>query len=219
MANPFKRIDMFAALDDQALDKLQRVAAPVRYTDGAFILWEGQADAPVLFLSSGAARVFRTNPDGREQNLILLSAGAGINLPTAFAAEATAPASAVAVGEVELLSIPLDAFRRVASETPSIALAVLSDLATKLRHLAQLTHDLSLHSVRGRLAQFLLNQVDAVDDSPVRWTHEAIAAQIGTVREVVSRTMRAFVKEGMIKMNRQRIQIINLTALRETARD
>ena len=47
----------------------------------------------------------------------------------------------------------------------------------------------------------------------MRWTHQEIANQIGTVREVVSRTMRAFVKEGLIKLDRHRIVILDRDAL------
>jgi CRP/FNR family transcriptional regulator len=107
-------------------------------------------------------------------------------------------------------------FRRVASETPAIALAVLDDFSAKLRHLADLTHDLSLRSVRGRLARFLLAQAQ-VEDAPLRWTQEEIAAQIGTVREVVSRMLRALIRDGLIQMERQRIAILDPEALEAEA--
>ncbi|MEA3396118.1 MAG: helix-turn-helix domain-containing protein [Chloroflexota bacterium] len=51
----------------------------------------------------------------------------------------------------------------------------------------------------------------------MRWTQEEIAAQLGTVREVVSRTLRAFVKEGVIKMERQHISVLDLEALERAA--
>ena len=172
---------------------------------------EGGADAPVFFVLSGTVRAFRTNPDGREQTLIHLQAGEAFNVPAAFAGDSSAPASAVAVGPVRLLAIPLLDFRRVASETPPIALAVLDDFSAKLRHLADLTYDLSLRSVRGRLARFLLAQAQV--DAPLRWTQEEIAAQIGTVREVVSRMLRALVRDGLIQMERQRIAILDPEAL------
>jgi CRP/FNR family transcriptional regulator len=91
-------------------------------------------------------------------------------------------------------------------------------MAIKVHHLTGLTHDLGLLSVRARLAGFLLShgQSQAGAPSPsahVRWTHQEIAAQIGTVREVVSRTMRAFVREGMIGLERHRILVLDREAL------
>ncbi len=206
-----KTVALCAALPECALERLAGAARPIAYQDGQLIVIEGDAGAPVFFVMEGAVRAFRTNLDGREQNLIHLSAGEAFNMPAAFAPGQIAPISAAAVGPTRLLCIAQADFRRITSQTPDIALAVLRDFSTKLVHLTNLTHDLSLRSVRGRLAQFLLAQAQS-GDAP-RWTHEAIAAQIGTVREVVSRTMRAFVREGLIEINRQQITIRDPQAL------
>jgi CRP/FNR family transcriptional regulator len=132
---------------------------------------------------------------------------------------AGAPASAASVGETTLMAIATRDFRRVVSETPEIALAVLGDLAHRLRYMTELAYDLSLRNVRERLAHFLLKQATATDSETPPWTQEEIAMQIGTVREVVSRTLRAFVKEGLIAMRRQRIEIVDQQALAMEAKD
>jgi CRP/FNR family transcriptional regulator len=123
----------------------------------------------------------------------------------------------VAVGPVELLSISCSDFSRIVGETPEIAQAVLRDFSQKLIHLTNLTHDLGLRTVRARLARFLLGHGSAEGGPPVRWTHQEIAAQIGTVREVVSRTMRSFVKEGLIRVERHRILVVDREALEAEA--
>jgi len=87
----------------------------------------------------------------------------------------------------------------------------LQELSDCGRHLGGLAYDLSLRSVRGRLARFLLMQANS--PSSARWTHEQIAMQIGTVREVVSRTMLAFVKEGLVRLERGRIVIADAERL------
>jgi CRP-like cAMP-binding protein len=86
-------------------------------------------------------------------------------------------------------------------------LAVLEDLSEKLYHLTDLVHDVSLRTVRGRLAKFLLAQAQGGGD--VQWTHEQIAMQLGTRREVVSRALRAFLVEGLIQTDRQRILVLD----------
>lgn len=213
----FKHISLFAQLEPAALDKLAAAASQATFADGQLVMLEGDVDAPAFFVVEGTVRAFRTNLDGREQTVIYLKPGAAFNMPAAFSAQHSAPASAIAVGEVRLLCIPLQDFRRVVSETPDIALAVLGDFASKLYHLTDLTHNLGLRSVRARLARFLLEQAQVEQGDPVSWTQEQIAAQIGTVREVVSRTMRAFVKEGLIEMARQHISVLDPDALaRET---
>ena len=210
-----QRIRLFAALAPAARKKLQAVAYTATYVAGQLILGEGELDTPVFFVLEGLVRVYRTGADGREQTLLHVEPGEAFNLPTAFAHDPSAPASAVAVSDARLLAIPAAELRRVAAETPEIALALLADLSDRLRHLSDLAHDLSLRSVRGRLARFLLAQ--AQNPTPTRWTHEQIAAQIGSVREVVSRTLRSFVKEGLIGLQRQRIVVLDPEALRAEA--
>ena len=208
-----ERIKLFAGLSPSARDRLAAAASLRSYTDGQIILLEGDQGSPVFFVLQGAVRAFRTNLDGREQTLIHLGPGAAFNMPAAFAAGAGVPSSAVAVGPVELLSISRSDFSRIVAETPEIAQAVLRDFSHKLIHLTNLTHDLGLRSVRARLARFLLGHGVAEGGPPVRWTHQEIAAQIGTVREVVSRTMRSFVREGLIRVERHRILVVDRVAL------
>jgi CRP/FNR family transcriptional regulator len=180
----------------------------------------------------GAVRVYRTSVDGREQTLIRLGPGAAFNMPAAFlgacvegasapstqATQGDAPASAAALTSVELSVISRTDFCRTVVSTPELALVVLRDLASRVHHLTDLTRDLGLLTVRARLASFLLSHGQPPEGAPrpgvqVRWTHHEIAAQIGTVREVVSRTMRVFVKDGLIKLERHRIVVLNREAL------
>jgi CRP/FNR family transcriptional regulator len=202
-------LEMFADLSPVALRQLDAVTTPQTYADGQLIILEGESEAPVFFVVAGTVRAFRTNLDGREQTLIYLKPGTAFNMPVAFARDHSAPASAVAVGPVELLRIARRDFRRVVSETPEVALAVLRDFSDKLRHFTEMTHDLSLRSVRGRLARFLLTHAATAEDEPIRWTQEEIAARVGTVREVVSRTLRDFIKAGLIQTERQRITVLD----------
>jgi CRP/FNR family transcriptional regulator len=216
-ARGVERIRLFAGLGPAAQGALSAVAVSRTYAEGQIVLLEGDVDSPVLFVLQGTVRVYRTNLDGREQNLIHLHAGDAFNIPAAFAGGGSTHASAVAVGAVSLLSVDRAAFRRIVSETPEIALAVLRDLSQKLYHLTDLTHDLGLRTVRGRLARFLLKHAQAEGASPARWTHVEIASQIGTVREVVSRTLRAFVAQGLIEVQRHRIVVLDEAELAREA--
>lgn len=217
IAPELERITLFAGLSPAAKRWIPTVAALRTYEDGQLILLEGSRELPVFFVLSGTVRVFRTSLEGREQNLIHLQAGDALNMPAAFAEPGDAPASAMARGHTELISIPRAEFRRIVSQTPEIALAVLRDLSQKLYHLTELSRDLGLRTVRSRLARFLLQHVQQADDAPIRWTHQEIAAQIGTVREVVSRTLRSFVDDGLVEMQRHRIVVRDPEALRHEA--
>jgi len=76
--------------------------------------------------------------------------------------------------------------------------------------------DLSLHTVRGRLARFLLEQAET-DETTRRWTQEEIAAHLGTVRDMVGRTLRAFADAGLVRMERQRIMLLDREGLEAEA--
>ena len=208
---------LFANLDREAQEALAAVAVSRSLEGGQVVMLEGDDDTPVFFVLQGAVRVFRTNLDGREQTLIRLGEGDAFNMPGAFTGQTT-HASAVAVEPTRLIAVARDDFCRVATETPQIARAVLRDLSLKLGHLTDLSHDLGLRSVRARLARFLLaHGQQSQEETPVRWTHEAIASQIGTVREVVSRTLRGFVRDGLVEMRRHQIVVCDAEALAEEA--
>jgi CRP/FNR family cyclic AMP-dependent transcriptional regulator len=214
--NDLASIDLLADLSPASLKALAQAAHPRVCSDGEMIMLQGDMEAPIFFVLQGTVRVFRTNLDGREQILIHLEPGQGFNMPAAFSSTPAAPASAIAVGEVRMICISPQDLRR-ASQDPEFALALLRDFADKLVHLTELAYDLSLRSVRGRLAQFLLSEMQGGSAAAVRWTHQEIAARIGSVREVVSRTLRSFVREGLIQVERHRIIIVDHQALAREA--
>ncbi len=207
----------FGGLDAQALKAVGDISRTRRLADGALILLEGDAAAPVYFVLEGAVRVYRTSPEGREQTLIYLQAGEALNLPGAFARRWSVPASAEAVGAVELVANSADDLRRVTLEHPEVGMALLSMLAERVQHLSLMVYDLGLLSVRARLARFLLSERAEQRATPVRWTHAEIAARVGTVRVVISRTLSAMASEGLIRLDRQRIEIIDPVALARAA--
>jgi CRP/FNR family transcriptional regulator len=217
-AMEIRQVSIFKYLSPKGLDLLAGVSEIRTFPSEEYILFEGDPEVPFYAVLSGSVRIFRVGMDGREQNLTYLKPGDAFNLPSLFEEPQTAAATAVAVGETRLLRIAAEDFLRLAAEDPEIAFAVIRDLSRKLHHLTALSHNLSLRSVRGRLARFLLNEAQSPELTE-KWTHEKIAAQIGTVREVVSRTLRAFVREGLIEMNRQKISILDPETLRETSEE
>lgn len=210
------QLQLFAGVSPAARQLLAQVARLVVYQPGQVIMVEDDRESPVFFVHEGAVRVFRNNADGREQTIIHLRVDDVFNMPAAFAHNHNSPASAIALGHVRLIEISQPDFRWVVSENAEIALIVLRDLSDKLRYFVDLTHDLSLRSVRARLARFLLRQADLQGRLP-RQTHEELAAQIGTAREVVSRTMRVFINESLIEVHPRTIIILNPSALKREA--
>ena len=213
MQEVLKQFDIFSGLSSESLDDFVRSMVLGKYSPGEMIVMEGDPEEAVYFITSGAVRVFKTNLEGREQTLIHLGMGEIFNLPTAFTTSHDTPASAVAIDDASALRIAQEDLRRLVVQSPEIALAVLGNLSEKLHHLTGLVHDVSLRSVRGRLAGFLVKQSRGEIAGKNKWTQEQIATHIGTTREVVSRALRAFIRDGLIKRERQRISVIDVERL------
>lgn len=214
MLDELRKIDIFKDLPLPVLEKILSVARVQEIPASGILFQEQDVDVPVYFVLKGAVRVFRTSAGGREQNLTVLYPGDAFNLSVAFFPQGFSPASAVAVGAVRLMRISRDVFPKIVLGSPELSLAVLRELSIKLGQLTELVYDLSLRDVRSRLAKFLLTQHGLPGES-IRWTHDRIAAQIGTSREVVSRLLRVFIQEAWIRMDRHRIIIADEDALKE----
>ena len=207
----------FQQLSPSALKQIIDVAICRSFPAEDHLFFQEEPKPPVLFVHSGQVRVYRINPNGREQTLLIASPGESINLPLVFASQHQAHANAICLTECVLISISQGDFFKIVSTNNEIALWVLGNISEKIRNLVELSHDLSLLSVRSRLAKFLLEQVNQNETSGLRWTQEDIANQIGTVREIVSRNLRQFTNEGVITFERHDIQIADLARLQEIA--
>lgn len=128
-----------------------------------------------------------------------------------------------------------DRFRQVMADCPQIAAYALRALAARQRKLIQMVEAHSLHSVRARLAAYLL-QIATVQTGQSQMeqsqnekllgepcfcefelseTNEEIASRIGTVREVVSRTLHSFKDAGVLRLNGRMVCICDPAALRQ----
>ena len=104
--------------------------------------------------------------------------------------------------------------------SPALSKAVIENLASRARHLVSLVEDLSLRTVVGRLAKLLLEQAaEEVDLEGVTrgLTHAQMAVRLGTVREVITRSLHKLEDEGIIKIERHRIIILDREALEDKA--
>lgn len=213
-----RKITLFTSLPARTLDRIAEVVCPQHVLAGKQILLAGDLCTTVYFVAAGTVRVYQLSVEGREQVLVHLGPGQTLNVvPALLETEAARNlSSAEALTDVMLYAIPRADFLRLLDRCPELATAVLRNFAARLAHLTDLVADLSLRTVRARLARFLLEQSDA--KAPVRWTHAEIAARIGSVRVIVSRTLRDFAAEGILNVRRQRITVADRDALiREAA--
>ena len=206
------RLSFFAQLDDEALLEIGSYIQERVFSPRQVILLEGEPCQVVYFVVEGLVRTRRLSLDGREQVLAYLGPGEPFNLVPALDRD-TNLASVDAVTEAVLYSIPCQRFHLIMHDYHQVSLAVMGYLATEVRRLSDMVEDLALHTVRARLARFLLAHAEETQGTQRRWTQEQIAAQIGTVREMVGRTLRAFSDAGLIRRHRGQIIVIDYDGL------
>lgn len=101
---------------------------------------------------------------------------------------------------------------------PTLARVIIQNLAERVLHLLRLVEDLSLRSVEARLARLLLTQAMADLVQRRRWTTQAeLAAQLGTVPDVLNRALRNLVEAGLIQVERHQIRILDRQGLETSA--
>lgn len=210
-----RRIPLFAGLADAEIDFLVRRATPRRFAAGEMIFSEGEPCRGLYVIESGQIKVFKSSPDGREQVLLLNGPGTSVAELPVFDG-GSYPASASAVAESVLLEVRKEDIRQLCLEHPEVALKILGVVGARLRHLVEMIEELSFTTVRQRLAALLLRQAESHGkhtpkgvEFDLPWTHQELAAQIGTVRELVSRNLSRFQAAGLIQMEGRRVTVTN----------
>ncbi|MGH9473353.1 MAG: Crp/Fnr family transcriptional regulator [Terriglobales bacterium] len=192
-----RQIPLFRGLDGPSLQALAALARPCEFEPGAMLFREGDTCGGVYVLLGGEVRIFKASAGGRELTLHRQSAPATM-AEVPLVDGGPYPASVEAIRAVEALFLPRAGFLSVCRQQPQVALAALELFARRLRTLVALLEAVTFGGVRQRLARLLLERAPA---GPMVATHQALALELGTVREVVSRNLSRFQDEGLIQMH------------------
>lgn len=214
-----RSISYLSGLDEATLKALARVAVRRRYDAGQMIFVEGEPCAGLFIVERGRVKIFKLSPGGREQILHIFGAGEGFN-DVAVLDGGPNPVNVMALEPTSVLVIDRPSMVDLLERYPALSRAVIENLASRARHLVSLVEDLSLRTVVGRLAKLLLEQASGEVDLerfPQGLTHAQMAARLGTVREVITRSLHKLEDEGIIKIERHRIAILDREALEDKA--
>ena len=212
-----RQVPYFAGLPQPVLAALAAACIERRVSRGQLIFLEGEACTGLHIVGSGEIKIFKLSPQGREQILHRLGPGDTFNV-VAVLDGGPNPASAAAITDALLWVIMRDEMQRLAQAYPVLAWALIESIARRARHLVAMVEDLSLRSVKSRLARLLLNEAERADkagelDRSQMVTQSEMAARLGTVREMIGRALRELADEGLIKFDRHRIVILDQEAL------
>jgi len=210
-----KATPLFSALTEPETLALAARTRTRSYAPGELLFSEGDPCAGLFLIFSGKVRIFKVSANGREHVLAIESPGSSIAELPVFDG-GPYPASASAVEASGLLFISRDDFRAICVEHPEIALKVLQVVGGRLRRLVGIIEELSFTTVRHRLISWILRRAKA-DGRPsdrgvtitLGATHQELASQIGTVRELVSRNVARLQAQGFIEMHGQELTILD----------
>jgi CRP/FNR family transcriptional regulator len=172
----------------------------------------------LFIVEQGIVKISRVSLEGREFIMHMNEPGATFNDVSTLDGGSN-PANATAHTDAVVWRISRPELKRLAFIYPDLAWALIEDLAARARVAVGLVHDLAMRSVRGRLARLLLEEAESHDTSvvPRLLTQEEMAARLGTVREMVGRTLRSLATDGIIQFDRHRIVILDPQRLAEEA--
>ena len=194
-------------------------ALPVRFRAGDVLFRPGDAPRGWIAVVSGRVRVSLTADTGREVVLYRINAGDSCLLTTsALLSSETLLAEAVAETDVEARLIPPAAFERRLGQDAAFRKEVLRNYAERVAELVVVIQDVMFHALPERLARWLLSRLVEGD---VEATHQIIASELGSAREVVTRVLHRFERDGLVRIERGRIIVTDpraLKALAEAAR-
>jgi CRP-like cAMP-binding protein len=212
IAESLKSHPYFQQLSPVALEEIARCVRVRSYDRGALILLESEECSGVYFVQKGFAKILRSSEDGRTQTLSILGPGHPFNEVPAIDGGPN-PASVEALTDAVVLVISRADFLHILERHPQVSRAVLTSFAARLRQMVELASDLSLRTVPQRLAKLLLEQAHVAG----QMTQHEMAAQLGTVREVVGRALRSLTDEGLVRIDGHRIVITDREGLQRRA--
>lgn len=214
-----RRVAFFSVLPPAELESLASHCGVRKLVKDEILFAEGDACEGLFIVQSGAIKVFKMSENGREQVLGIDRAGSTVTELPLFDG-GNFPASAAAIEDSNLLFLPKREFLGLCRRNSEVAFAVIRTLAWRFRYLTTLVEELSLKEVSNRLARFLRDRAlrDGVRSArgiefPLQETNQEIAAEIGTVRDLVSRNLRRFVDRGILRLELRRVIILDMAEL------
>jgi CRP/FNR family cyclic AMP-dependent transcriptional regulator len=214
-----KKTSLFAGLTEKEIAALATRFGKRRFQRGEMLFGEGDPCAGLFLVASGKIRIFKISTDGRTQILAVEGPGSSFAELPVFDG-GNYPASASAIEDAEVLFISRRDFQNFCREHPDVALKLIAVVGSRLRRLVNIIEELSFTTVRQRLIALLLRLAQTSGRPSgggvhleLAMSHQDLAAELGTVRELVSRNLSRLQAEGFLEVEGRMIVIKDLAGL------
>ncbi len=197
---------LFRKTSDGLVDDLLATSAVSTVPAGRQIYAEGDACSAIAFLLSGDLRVYKIGQNGREITLYEIGPGETCILNASCILSGQGyPAYASAQTDARLLLVPSDTFRRLVEQHQEMRDFVFALLSRRLSGVMELVEEIAFARMDDRLREYL---VEKSENGRLEATHQKIANDLGTSREVVSRLLKDLERRGQISLSRSVITLL-----------
>ncbi len=204
---------VFRQLADAAVDEIVRTATQRQVEAGAILFEAASPCTGFPMLLEGSVRVVKSAPNGREVQLYRVTPGESCLLSSScLLGGAAYAATGIAQTAVTLLALPPALFHRLLAEHKPFRDYVFGLFSERLADLMTLVEAVTFYKLDQRLAALLLGKGELV-----RTTHQGLADELGSVREIVSRLLSNFQDRGWVELGREQIRITDAQSLRRMA--
>lgn len=198
-------------LDDAVWNDVLDSARPVEIPAGTVVFRDGDGCQNYLIVVQGSVRVQKMAENGREIVLYRVHSGEACILTTScLLSSQRYPAEGVTETDVRAISIPVPLFDAGITGSRGFRHFVFSSYGKRISELIMLVEDVAFGKMDIRLSQYLLDRAE--QDEVIR-THQEMAADLGTAREVVSRQLKEFERRGWVELSRGKISLVKRASL------
>ena len=194
--------------DDLPEEMLKEIAGYMylrEYPRGQVLFWEGDVCDGLYILESGSAKIFRVSQQGRQYIVRILQEGDTFAEVPAFDGGVN-PVNVEALEVCQAWVINSTKLYELMMTNPVFAHKILANFSRMLRGMVHKVSEMAFYQVTHRLAR-LIAEISGERSTSSHWTQEQLAARLGTVREVVARSLKELERSGAIKTEDRRIQI------------
>jgi CRP/FNR family transcriptional regulator len=210
-----RRNEYFEGLSEDLLKQVTVHMQLREFDRGEALFWEGEECAGLHIIEQGFVKLYRLSPQGRQYIVRVLQEGDTCNEVPTFDGGVN-PVNVEALESTRVWVLRADILRELLTKHPEFSQKVIDNLAQNLRGLVRMVSEMAFYQVTHRLARLLSAQSpDQLGGSP--WTQEQLAARLGTVREVVARSLKELERSGAITVEKRHISISDPNVLAQWA--
>jgi CRP/FNR family transcriptional regulator, anaerobic regulatory protein len=201
-------------IDSTILQRVADQSRTVSVAAGTELFTHGKACAAFPLVLRGAVRVLMRSANGREIQLYRVAPGETCVLSTGcLLGDSPHSADAVATEPADLLLVPPPLFRQLIETQPLFRQAIFAQYSERMAELLALVEAVAFQRLDQRLAARLLDP-----QASLAVSHAALARELGSVREIVSRLLGQFAERGLVRLTRAQIEVLDPDGLRQLAR-